>query len=235
MRCAHFVLVLLCAATGRARGATARDGGDLAVHGNVRGSRPQHVDAHHRFSWAFAAPHLAQPAAGHRRAGVAATRREGPVARRLRTLRRASEPGPAAGPDERVSCLIADNLADLHARLMQAPWGLGARAPAEATAVSVGELQAEPGNPASARTAARAALLLCEQLRTHHFAIVRLDPASGPTMDRMWLAARRFFGLPWQERLAAAGAHRRASGNVGVVGWDIMPDGNEILEMRVAA
>jgi len=25
------------------------------------------------------------------------------------------------------------------------------------------------------------------------------------------------------------------AGNVGVVGWDIMPDGNEILEMRVAA
>ena len=65
------------------------------------------------------------------------------------------------------------------------------------------ELQAEPGNPASARTATRAALLLCEQLLTHHFTIVRLDPASGPKMDRMWLAARRFFGLPWQERLVA--------------------------------
>jgi hypothetical protein len=53
-------------------------------------------------------------------------------------------------------------------------------------------------------------------------------------MDGMWLAARSFFDLPWQERLAAAGAHRRAAGNVGVIGWDIMPDDNEILEMRVS-
>ena len=132
MACAHLVLVLLCAATGRAGGATARGGGALAQHG-------------HRFTCAFAAPHLARPAADPRRHGAAATRREWPVARILRTLRRASEPGPATGSDERVSSLIADDLADLHARLMQAPWGLGARAPAEATAVSVGELKAEPG------------------------------------------------------------------------------------------
>lgn len=208
--CCTVLMVLFSVKTGRAGG-----------HDNV-----------HCYSPAFAAPQrydtLRRTASLWRRGHGAAV----PVAERLRTRRWASE--PELRHDARVSSLITNDLEDLHARLMQAPWELGAHAPAQATAISMEKLRVEPGNLASARTAAQTALLLCEELCNNHFAIMRLDSASHATMDGMWLAARSFFDLPWQERLAAAGAHRRAAGNVGVIGWDIMPDDNEILEMRVS-
>jgi hypothetical protein len=59
-------------------------------------------------------------------------------------------------------------------------------------------------------------MTLCRELCTNHFAIVRLDSAGESALESAWVAARRFFEMPWQQKLAAAGGHRQVPGIVGV-------------------
>jgi len=131
-------------------------------------------------------------------------------------------------PDRQLAKLLKSDLVDLDHRLMAAPYEIGAGAPAATSCFSLEQLQAEGGSGPVSRQ-------LCEELRENHFALVSLGAPGLAAVNGVWAAARRFFELPGERKEDIAGRMRKAEGNVGVIGWGLMPDDNEFLEMRVTA
>mmetsp|Transcript_23382 Transcript_23382/g.59122 ORF Transcript_23382/g.59122 Transcript_23382/m.59122 type:complete len:320 (-) Transcript_23382:24-983(-) len=74
---------------------------------------------------------------------------------------------------------------------------------------------------------------LARLMARDHFAVVRLPEEEATTVAAMWDAARDFGNLPTEAKYAAAGRMSRLPNMVGVVGFGVMEDSNEFLELRI--
>lgn len=105
---------------------------------------------------------------------------------------------PLADEDHRLALLLKHDLLDLNRRIMASPYELGAEVPVGATCFSMEKLRSEAGRgPVSQQ--------LCQELRRNHFVIVQPDAAGQAAVHDMWAQARRFFDLPAERKVDAAG------------------------------
>jgi isopenicillin N synthase-like dioxygenase len=86
---------------------------------------------------------------------------------------------------------------------MTAPYELGANVPTGATCFSLTKLR-EEDNPTGTLSQQ-----LCKEMRENHFIIVRLDEEGQSALNGVWMAARRFFDLPSEQKEAIAGRMRK--------------------------
>lgn len=86
---------------------------------------------------------------------------------------------------------------------MTAPYELGANIPTGATCFSLPKLR-EEDNPTGTLSQQ-----LCKEMRENHFIIVRLDEEGQSALNGVWMAARRFFDLPSEQKEAIAGRMRK--------------------------
>eukprot|EP00960_Hanusia_phi_P032760 750049-Hanusia_phi.AAC.1 len=139
-----------------------------------------------------------------------------------------TEESVAEATRRQLALTIDDDLKDLDQRLHAAPYVYGSKLPSHTCCISLLDLELENGSGPHSRK-------LCEMLMRDHYAVIKLPTSSSSFLDQMWQAADRFFAMKIPDKAAAGGKMRKASNNVGVVGWGEMSDGNEFLEMRLTA
>jgi len=74
---------------------------------------------------------------------------------------------------------------------------------------------------------------LCEALARDYYVVVSLDEGEQQTIEAMWSSLESFFNLELSVKQQKAGEFQNVDGAVGIVGYNLMPDGNEFLETRV--